>query len=180
LNDIATELRRRIRYYDGHSDTSGMLADGAFLRRLVAELAEPFRHASIDKAAGIEARGLALAAGVALELGGGFVPVRKVGGAHPGALAEALAAPDWRGHSTTLRVQRHALLAGERVLLVDDWAETGSKALAARELIERCGATYSGFAVVVDQLPPETRARLAPVHALVTGSQVTPDQLIYD
>jgi adenine/guanine phosphoribosyltransferase-like PRPP-binding protein len=32
------------------------------------------------------------------------------------------------------------LAPGERVLVVDDWAETGSKALTARRLIEECDA----------------------------------------
>jgi adenine phosphoribosyltransferase len=45
------------------------LADGAFLRRAGAALAEPFRASGVAKVAGVEARGFVLATAVALELG---------------------------------------------------------------------------------------------------------------
>jgi len=52
---------------------------------------------------------------------------------------------------------------GERVLVVDDWAETGSKALTARRLIEQCGGVYAGLSLLVDQLSAGVRAQLVPV-----------------
>lgn len=60
---------------------------------------------------------------------------------HPGPKAVRRAAPGWREQEHELSVQRAALRAADRVLLVDDWAENGNQALAARELIEECGAT---------------------------------------
>lgn len=133
------ELVAQLEYYDGHSDTLGLFADAGFLTRSGRAVAEPFRDAGVQKVAGIEARGFVLATAVALELRAGLVAIRKPGSILAGEKAELKAPPDWRGLETTLRLQRHVITPGEKVLLVDDWAETGSKALTARHLKELRG-----------------------------------------
>jgi adenine phosphoribosyltransferase len=168
------ELLARFRSFDGHSDTLGLFADGGFLRRASAALADPFRAADVQKVAGIEARGFVLAACVALELDAGFVGIRKPGGLHPGPKIELAAPRDWRGLETTLRLQRHVIEDGERVLVVDDWAETGSKTLTARRLIERGGGVYAGLSLLVDQLPDEVRAELQPVATIALADELRP------
>jgi len=56
----------------------------------------------------------------------------------------------------------------DRVLLIDDWLETGSQALAARVLIEGTGATFAGLAVIVrDGTQVDVQDRLWPLHALI-------------
>jgi adenine phosphoribosyltransferase len=127
-----------------------------------------------DKVAGIEARGFVLAACVARELGAGFIAIRKPGSMHPGPKAELEAPPDWRGITTNLRLQRHVLAARDRVLVVDDWAETGSKALTARRLIEMCGGEYVGSSLLVDELTDDVRERLDPVSAVALASELRP------
>jgi adenine phosphoribosyltransferase len=57
--------------------------------------------------------------------------------------------------------------AGDRVVLVDDWFETGAQALAARALIEETGATLVGMSIVVDDLNNEVRARIGRLHSLL-------------
>jgi adenine phosphoribosyltransferase len=166
------ELVARLRYYDGHSDTLGLFADPAFLRIAAAEVAAPFRDQPISKVAGVEARGFVLATAVALELGAGFVAIRKPGSIHPGSKVELRATPDWRGHENVLRLQRHVISRGDAVLVVDDWAETGSVALTARRLIERCGGRYVGLSLLVDQLDPAVREALAPVAAAALAEEV--------
>ena len=168
------DLVAKLQYFDGHSDTLGLFADGGFLRRAAVAVADPFRTAGVTKVAGIEARGFVLAACVAVELGAGFVGIRKPGGMHPGAKAELTAPPDWRGLETPLRLQRHTIADGDRVLVVDDWAETGSKALTARRLVEMCGALYVGLSLLVDQLEDEVRSALAPVEAVALAKELRP------
>ena len=169
---IHDELVERFRYFDGHSDTLGLFADGDFLKRAAAGMAAPFRHAHVDKVAGIEARGFVLATAVALELGVGLAAIRKPGSVHPGPKVERAAPPDWRGLETVLRLQRHVIAPDERVLVVDDWAETGSKALTTRRLIEECGGRYAGISLPVDQLSPEVRAALEPVARVAFASEL--------
>ena len=166
------ELVARLRYFDGHSDTLGLFADAAFLRLAAVEVAAPFRDRGVTKVVGIEALGFVLATAVALELGAGFVAIRKPGSIHPGPKEERRSPPDWRGLETVLRLQRHVISAGDAILVVDDWAETGSKALTARQLIERCGGRYVGLSLLVDQLDPPTRAELAPVVAAALAEEV--------
>jgi adenine phosphoribosyltransferase len=63
--------------------------------------------------------------------------------------------------------------SGDRVVLVDDWAERGSQVIAARRLIEACGAAVVGVSVIVDQLTDEVRRQL-PVMTAVVGYDVLP------
>ena len=168
------ELEERLRYFDGHSDTLGLFADAAFLRRTGSELAAPFREGRGTKVVGIEARGFVLATAVALELGAGFAAVRKAGAIHPGPKEELLAPTNWRGQATLLRLQRHAVTARDRVLIVDDWAESGSSALTARELVARSGGHYVGLSLLVDQLRDDVRAELEPVAAVALASEAEP------
>jgi adenine phosphoribosyltransferase len=165
------ELVARARVIDGHADVLGMLADAGVLRRAGAALAAPFSGDRIAKVAGLEARGFILGAAVALELDAGFVAVRKPGSIHPGPKASVVTAPSWRGHPVTLAVQRAAIGEGERVLLVDDWAETGSQALAAKQLVQECGGEYAGLSMLVDQLSDELRNALAPVFAVADAAE---------
>jgi adenine phosphoribosyltransferase len=168
------ELLARFRSFDGHSDTLGVLADGEFLRRAVVALADPFRQVRVQKVAGVEARGFVLAACVALELEAGFVGIRKPGGMHPGPKVELAAPRDWRGLETTLRLQKHVIDRGDRVLVVDDWAETGSKAVTARGLIEEVGGIYVGLSLLVDQLAHDVRAQLEPVASVALAEELRP------
>jgi adenine phosphoribosyltransferase len=165
-------LAGRLQYFDGHSDTLGLFADPAFLADAAAAVADPFRDARVGKVAAVEARGFVLGVAVALELRAGFVAIRKPGSIHPGPKAELTAPPDWRGHETTLRLQRHVISAGDNVLIVDDWAETGSKAVTARRLVEQCGGRYVGLSLLVDQLPPTVRKALAPVAAVALAEEM--------
>ncbi len=124
-----------------------------------------------DLVAGIEARGFVVATAVALELRAGFVEIRKAGSVHPGPKVALRAPPDWRGRETELRVQRHAISPGDAVLEVDDWAETGSKAVTARRLIDACGGRYAG-SVPPRQPPAAVRAALEPVAAVALAEEV--------
>jgi adenine phosphoribosyltransferase len=164
----------RFRWIGGYADMLGLLDEAEFLAEAVEALADPFRGHGITKIAAVEARGFVLGAGVALQLHAGFVGIRKAGSIHPGEKAERTASVDWRGIRNVLRAQRRALGPDDVVLLVDDWAETGSQATAARGLIEDCGAAYAGLSLLVDELADDDREALAPVHAVLTGDELPP------
>jgi adenine phosphoribosyltransferase len=172
VDELRDEFLTMFRWIDGHADMLGLLADGPFLRRAVRAVAAPFATQRITKVAAVEARGFALGAGVALELDAGFVGIRKSGSIHPGPKARRTTEPDWRGMRNELRVQRAALTPNDRVLVVDDWAETGSQAIAAKALIEECGAAYAGLSLLVDELGAGERSSLEPVYTVVTGADL--------
>jgi adenine phosphoribosyltransferase len=175
MRTFRADFESRLRYFDGHADMLGMFADGGFLERAADTLAEPLAESRLTKVAGVEARGFVLGTAVALRLGVGFVPVRKEGAIHPGPTAEIRSDPDWRGRHQRLRMQRAGLGAADRVAVVDDWAETGSQARAARWLIEDCGAEYAGLSLLVNQLAPDVEETLAPVHFVVRAEDVRGD-----
>jgi adenine phosphoribosyltransferase len=154
--------------------SAGPFADGVFLRQAAEALAAPFKVTRVAKVAGVEARGFILGTAVALDLRVGFVPIRKRGAIHPGAKAEVRAAADWRGNEPELVLQRQAITADDLVLLVHDWIETGSQALAARKLIEDCDGRWAGLSVLVDQSEPAIRQRLEPVASVVTHEALPP------
>lgn len=172
MSGFHDELVARVEIIDGHADVLGAVADAGLLARAAAALAEPFADERVTKVAGLEARGFIFGAATALVLGAGFVPVRKPGGIHPGPKARVVTAPSWRGRSVALEVQRAAIGPGDRVLLVDDWAETGAQAVAAKQLIEECGGAYLGLSLLIDQLTEETRAALAPVRSVADAAEV--------
>lgn len=59
---------------------------------------------------------------------------------------------DYQGRNMELHARRSLFSPNDRVLLVDDWAETGGQLLAAKTLSEAAGAEVIGSAVVVDAL----------------------------
>jgi adenine phosphoribosyltransferase len=168
--ELVAELVARFRWLDGHADLWPLFADADLLPRIVAGIADPFRQDAISKVAGIESRGFILGTGAALELGCGFVAIRKSLGLLPGQKLSHVTPADYRGIETELRLQRHVLDSNDRVLLVDDWCETGSQALTARRLIEGAGGTFVGTSVIVDQLATEVREQLSRFEALVPYS----------
>jgi adenine phosphoribosyltransferase len=121
----------------------------------------------VDKVVGMEARGFILAAPVALELGAGFVPVRKAG-----KLPRSTHAVSYSLEygEATLEVHRDGIAPGDRVLLVDDVLATGGTVAATRELVERCGGTCVGVAVLMELsfLPGREAVGGLPLTALMT------------
>ncbi|WBB55859.1 phosphoribosyltransferase family protein [Verrucosispora sp. WMMD573] len=165
-------LLKHFRWIEGHADVWAIFRDATALRHVVAGLVEPFRNSDLTAICGIESRGFLLGGAAAVELGVGFVPVRKREGLFPGDKITAAADPDYRQQSHTLRVQRSSLGSRDRVLLVDDWIETGNQALTARQLVEQCGSTWVGCSVLVDQLRDDRRSALGTVMSLVRADEL--------
>jgi adenine phosphoribosyltransferase len=164
----------RFRWVEGHADIWRVFADAAALREVVAGLAAPWQDAGLTHVAGIESRGFLLGAATAVALEVGFVAIRKDGtGLLPGPKVTTKAREDYRGNQHDLRMQS-GLTDADSVLLVDDWAERGSQALAARELVGLCGATFAGVSLVVDMLTDAVRTELGRVTSLVRAHELGP------
>jgi adenine phosphoribosyltransferase len=172
LTPLTVLLRERITIdAAGLGNMWPVFYDTELFARVIAEMAAPFAGA-VDKIAGVESRGFVLGAAVATHLGVGFVAIRKAEGLYPGETVSAFSASDYRGRQHTFRLQRAAIAQDDRVGLVDDWFETGSQGLIARQLVEEAGATYVGASIIVDQLPADKREALAPCHALVHAREL--------
>ena len=174
--DLVTSARqqalRYFRWIDGHADTWAMLADGASLSTIVFGLTDLARQEQPDVILGIESRGFVLGPAVALALGIGFVPVRKDGATFPGDVVRQETAPDYRGNRRTLSTRRDLIHPAQRVVLIDDWIETGSQTLAAAQLIAACGGDLSAVVVIIDEASDTARSLLPPIRALVQAQDL--------
>lgn len=138
-------------------DITPLLAAPAAMRAAIERLGK-LDFGKVDKVAGIESRGFLFGMPLAMQLGVGFVPVRK-----PGKLP-------WKKHrveyaleygSDSIEMHQDAIGKGERVLVVDDLLATGGTLGAACKLVEQCGGVVAGCAVVVELCFLPGRQRLA-------------------
>lgn len=159
------------RWEDGHADIWRVFTDPEALGAVIDGLTAPWLSAGMTQVVGLEARGFLLGGACAVRLHAGFVAVRKDGGPLPGPKVSTLAEADYRGNRHRLRMQRR-LGPADRVLLVDDWAERGSQARAAADLVAQCGATLLGLSVIVDELSDDVRRTLPWVTAIVQADQL--------
>jgi adenine phosphoribosyltransferase len=106
--------------------------------------------------AGLDALGFILGTALALKLGAGFIPIRK-GGKLPVARDQERVT-DYSGQEKILELRTNPFPAGTRVLLADEWVDTGAQANAAVALLERAGAVVVGIAAVTIRDNPATAA----------------------
>ncbi len=128
-------------------DISTLLQDGPAFRTAVDQIVERFQDQPIDALAGIEARGLILAASMAYRMELGLILVRKSGKLPWKTESESYALEYGRAQ---LEVHRDAVAQGQRVLVVDDLLATGGTAGATGRLIERLGGHLQGYAFLVE------------------------------
>jgi adenine phosphoribosyltransferase len=128
-------------------DVTTLFADARGFRMAIDQLLTPYAGLRIDKVAGLEARGFILGGAVAHQLSTGFVPIRKKGKLPGRTIAQGYSLEYGEG---VMEIHDDALVAGERVLLVDDLLATGGTAESGIRLIERLGAVVVGCAFVID------------------------------
>ncbi|SBT50050.1 adenine phosphoribosyltransferase [Micromonospora auratinigra] len=152
------------------SDTSGWWRDPTVLAALGPALAGLFPAARPTVVIAPEVTGLLLGPLVAAATGAGFLPAYKDGGERRrwGTGRWAQTPPDHRGGRLRIGVDGRHLHPGDRVLLVDDWVDSGAQFHALHELVTAAGAAVVGAAAVVSNCPAEVAARLR-VRALLDG-----------
>jgi adenine phosphoribosyltransferase len=145
-------------------DITPLLAAPAALREAVRRMAEPFRSRPINAVAAAEARGFIFAAPLALELGVGFVPVRK-----PGKLPFDTHAFHYELEygTDTLEVHIDGITPGQRILLVDDLLATGGTMAACCRLVEQAGAEVVGCVFLIELVGLAGRKKIEP-HQVVS------------
>ncbi|KAM3615739.1 uncharacterized protein V6R79_007110 [Siganus canaliculatus] len=127
-------------------DPSRLYCSPLGLAECIKDLLHPFRNDDIDLVVGIDAMGFILGAAIATTLGKGFLAVRKAG--HLCVATQTQNYSDYTGREKTMEVRLDVLKPGMRVLLVDQWIETGGTMKAAIQLVEKLGANVAGVAAV--------------------------------
>lgn len=153
-------LKAFIRPSAGAADISLLLRDGAAFRAAIEELAGLFANAAIDRVACIEGRGFLIGSAVAFHLGVGVVPLRdplRLKAAGPVHVERFV---DYSRMEKALTLPADAIAPGDRVLIVDDWVETGATMRAAVALVQRTGGVVTGLGAPMDDTAPAVRSHL--------------------
>lgn len=155
LNFINTETQAT----GNRSDVTPLFSNAEVFASAVHELAQRFADTNFEYVAGIDALGFILGAALAFHTQKGFIPIRK-GGKLP-VLVERAEFVDYTGQKKSLEVSIGAIAKGTKVLLVDEWVETGAQVKAAIQLIEQQGGVVVGIAA----LNIDYNANTQPVYA---------------
>jgi adenine phosphoribosyltransferase len=128
-------------------DITPLLSSPEAFRETIRQLAEPYRGQPIDAIVAAEARGFIFAAPMAVELGTGFVPVRK-----PGKLPFDRHSFNYSLEygNDTLEMHVDGVRAGQNVLVVDDLLATGGTVAACCNLLAKSGAHIVGCAFAIE------------------------------
>jgi adenine phosphoribosyltransferase len=147
-------------------DITPLLADPPGLALAIELLANPFRGKRIDLVVGAESRGFIFGTAVACCLSAGFVLVRK-----PGKLPHKKIAMSYDLEYGTDSLEMHAdsIVAGQRVLIVDDVLATGGTMNACCEMVRQLGGELVGVAVLIELTGLNGRKKVAPtpVHSVL-------------
>jgi adenine phosphoribosyltransferase len=139
-------------------DITTLLKDAGAFKESIELMIEPFRDKQIDAVVGMESRGFIFSAPMAIELGAGFVPVRKLGKL-PAETASVEYALEYG--TNTLEIHKDALQPGQKVLIVDDLLATGGTVLGTIDLVKTLKAEVVGLGFLVELLFLKGRERLS-------------------
>ena len=128
-------------------DISPLLASPDAMSLAMDAFAAALADTPIDVIAGIESRGFLFSTLLASRLNIGSMMMRKPGKL-PGKLVRA--SYDLEYGTAELIIQQDAPVMGRRVLLIDDLLATGGTMIAAKSLLETCGAIVPACAVVIE------------------------------
>jgi adenine phosphoribosyltransferase len=150
----AEELRAKIREVPDFPkpgilfyDITTLLKDAEAYREAIKLMLDPYRKDELDIVIGMESRGFIFSAPMAIELGAGLVPVRKLGKLPAETISVEYAL---EYGSNTLEIHRDAIQPGQKVLIVDDLLATGGTVKGTIELVERLKGEVVGLAFLVE------------------------------
>jgi len=128
-------------------DITPLLADTKALRHTIETMRAKIEPLGVHKIAGIESRGFLFGVPIARDLGVGFIPIRK-----PGKLPWRTRSVEYELEygSDTIEIHEDAIVAGERVAIVDDLLATGGTMAASVRLIEALGGKVAACSVVIE------------------------------
>ena len=127
-------------------DPSSAYINAGSFNTILDDLLEPFTSADVDVVAGFDAAGFVLGAAMAARLGKGFLTIRK-GGKIPVDF-DSVPMTNYSGQTESMEMRKPAFSPGTRVLLVDQWIETGGTMTAGISLVERQDGIVAGIAAV--------------------------------
>ncbi len=127
----------------GRKDLTLLFADHDTFQEVVALMSKPFVESGITKVIGLDALGFVFVAPIAQKLGTGFALMRKEGKVP--VEKESISFTDYSHKEKIFEIAFNAISPGDKILLVDEWSETGSQLRAAIELVAKMEAEVVGI-----------------------------------
>ena len=128
-------------------DITPLMADGAAFKEATTQIHKFAESVNTELIAGPESRGFIFGCPVAVDMGIGFVPVRK-----PNKLPRETISfkYDLEYGSNELHMHKDAVKPGQKVLIVDDLLATGGTVQATIKMIEALGGEVVGCAFLIE------------------------------
>jgi len=153
-------------------DPTSIYINGEAFTELLDDLVADLDGLTIDVVAGLDAMGFVLGSALATRLKVGFLPVRKAGKLCVDT--DKVEFSNYSGRTQDMEMRKPAFAPGTKVLIADQWVETGGTMDAAIRLIERQGGKVVGLAAVAIEENPVTdayRKKYRCVSGVVRGSK---------
>ena len=128
-------------------DPTSIYINGKAFGDLLDDLMADLEGVEYDAVAGLDAMGFVLAAALASRSNVGFLPIRKTGKLC--VETDKVTFNNYSGRTQDMEMRKPAFAKGTRVLLADQWVETGGTMDGAIRLIERQGGTVAGLVAIV-------------------------------
>ena len=155
-------------------DPTSIYINAAAFTDLLDDLTEDIEAGSADVVAGLDAMGFVLGAGIAARMELGFLPIRKAGKLCVDT--DAVSFSNYSGRTQDMEMRNPAFAPGTRVLLVDQWVETGGTMDGAIRLVERQQGVVAGIVAIAIETNARTAAYRRDYHCVSAVMPGTPWQ----
>lgn len=127
-------------------DPTSIYINGDAFHDLLQDLVLDLKNVKCDVVAGLDAMGFVLGTALATRLNVGFLPIRKAGKLCVDT--DSVTFTNYSGRTQDMEVRTPAFLSGTRVLLVDQWIETGGTMDGAIRLVKRQEGIVAGLVAI--------------------------------
>jgi adenine phosphoribosyltransferase len=153
-------------------DPTSIYINAQAFNDLLDDLLDDLKDVEFDVVAGLDAMGFVLGAALGARRGVGFLPIRKAGKLCVDT--DKVSFDNYSGRTQDMEMRLPAYASGTRVLLVDQWVETGGTMDGAIRLVERQGGVVAGMVAVAiedNERTKQYRTSYPCVAAVVPGSR---------
>ena len=153
-------------------DPTSIYINGAAFNDLLDDLVADLKGVEVDVVGGLDAMGFVLGSALATRLGRGFLPIRKAGKLCVDT--DKVSFTNYSRRTQEMEMRQPAFASRTKVLLADQWVETGGTMDGAIRLVERQGGKVVALAAVAIEENPVTKAyrsKYKCVSAVMPGSR---------
>ena len=128
-------------------DITTLLQDPKAFKEICQIFYNRYANQKVDRIVGIDARGFLFGSVLAVELGIGFVPIRKKGKLPHKTISESYTL---EYGEETIEIHEDAIDRGDRIVIIDDLMATGGTIAASAALVEKLGGDILECAFVIE------------------------------